>query len=188
MTAATQRAGGGGGGYVESSGGGGSSGLADVIELILDKGLVIDVFVRVSLVGIELLTIDARIVVASVDTFLRFAEATNRLDLYGKGKGGAGLPDVVEGMTESGSKGKTSGVLEGAVEKVGEALTSRVRTAKRRPAGVPASGPGSRRRSEPDLRVRRGRRGHSLTRRPAWARSLRNGIPRRGREDRRGGG
>ena len=57
------------------------SGLADVVDLILDKGLVIDVYVRVSLVGIELLTIDARIVVASVDTYLRFAEAVNRLDL-----------------------------------------------------------------------------------------------------------
>ena len=71
---------------VERAGGGGSSGLADVVELILDKGLVIDVFVRVSLVGIEILTIDARIVVASVDTFLRFAEATNRLDLYGRAR------------------------------------------------------------------------------------------------------
>ena len=118
--ATTQRSG--GGGNVERSSGGGSSGLADVIELILDKGLVIDVFVRVSLVGIEILTIDARIVVASVDTFLRFAEATNRLDLYGKGKGGAGLPDLVQGMTESGSKGKSTGILEGAVEKVGDAL------------------------------------------------------------------
>src|SRR3954452_9489420 len=57
------------------------SGLADVIDLILDKGLVIDLYVRVSLVGIELLTIDARIVVASVDTSLRFAEAVNLLDL-----------------------------------------------------------------------------------------------------------
>jgi gas vesicle structural protein len=47
----------------------------------LDKGLVIDIYVRVSLVGIELLTIDARIVIASVDTYLRFAEALNRLDL-----------------------------------------------------------------------------------------------------------
>src|SRR3954463_14818667 len=121
MTVATQQS----GGYVERGGGGGSGSLADVVELILDKGLVIDVFVRVSLVGIELLTIDARIVVASVDTFLRFAEATNRLDLYGKGKGGAGLPDLVQGITESGSKGKSSGVLEGAVEKVGEALGGR---------------------------------------------------------------
>ena len=82
MTVADRNSGG-GGGYVERSGAG-SSGLADVIELILDKGLVIDVFVRVSLVGIELLTIDARIVVASVDTYLRFAEATNRLDLYAR--------------------------------------------------------------------------------------------------------
>jgi hypothetical protein len=124
MTVATTQRSGGGGGHVERSSGGGSSGLADVIELILDKGLVIDVFVRVSLVGIEILTIDARIVVASVDTFLRFAEATNRLDLYGKGKGGAGLPDLVQGMTESGSKGKSTGILEGAVEKVGDALGS----------------------------------------------------------------
>jgi gas vesicle structural protein len=68
----------GGRGYVARSS---SSGLYDVLELILDKGLVIDVFVRVSLVGIEVLTIDARIVIASVDTYLRFAEAVNRLDL-----------------------------------------------------------------------------------------------------------
>ncbi len=57
------------------------SSLADVLDLILDKGLVIDAYVRVSLAGIELLTIDARVVVASVDTYLRFAEAVNRLDL-----------------------------------------------------------------------------------------------------------
>ena len=57
------------------------SGLADVLNVILDKGLVIDLFVRVSVIGIELVTIDARIVVASVDTYLRFAEAVNRLDL-----------------------------------------------------------------------------------------------------------
>src|SRR6187431_1708790 len=66
------------GGYLERPK---PSGLADVIDIILDKGLVIDAYVRVSLVGIELLTIDARIVVASVDTYLRFAEAVNRLDL-----------------------------------------------------------------------------------------------------------
>ena len=76
---------------------GGSSSLADVVELILDKGLVIDVFVRVSLVGIEILTIDARIVVASVDTYLRFAEATNRLDLYAKG--GKDITEVAQGLT-----------------------------------------------------------------------------------------
>jgi gas vesicle structural protein len=122
MTVATQRQG--GGGYVERGGGGGSGSLADVVELILDKGLVIDVFVRVSLVGIEILTIDARIVVASVDTFLRFAEATNRLDLYGKGKGGKDLPEMMQGITEGGAKGKTSGALDAAVDKVGDMLNS----------------------------------------------------------------
>jgi gas vesicle structural protein len=118
MTVATQREG--GGRYVERGGGGSS--LADVVELILDRGLVIDVFVRVSLVGIEILTIDARIVVASVDTYLRFAEATNRLDLYAKG--GKDLPGLVQGMTEGGAKGKTAGVLDAAVDKVEDILTT----------------------------------------------------------------
>jgi hypothetical protein len=57
------------------------SSLADVLDLILDKGLVIDAYVRISAVGIEVLTIDARIVIASVDTYLHYAEAVNRLDL-----------------------------------------------------------------------------------------------------------
>ncbi|HET9124464.1 MAG TPA: gas vesicle protein GvpJ, partial [Solirubrobacteraceae bacterium] len=61
-----------GGGYVQRSN---SAGLYEILDLLLDKGLVIDVFLRVSLVGIELLTVDARIVIASVDTYLRFAEA-----------------------------------------------------------------------------------------------------------------
>jgi hypothetical protein len=100
-----------GGGYVQRSG---SSGLAEVLDLILDKGLVIDVFVRVSLVGIELLTIDARIVIASVDTYLRFAEAVNRLDLGTSG--GQGLPEIMENITEGGAENKTKGVLQGAKE------------------------------------------------------------------------
>jgi hypothetical protein len=104
--ATTQRQ---GGGYLDRPA---PSGLADVIEVILDKGLVIDAYVRVSLIGIEILTIDARIVIASVDTYLRFAEATNRLDLYQKS--GKDLPDMLEGVTESGAKGKTSGMLSAA--------------------------------------------------------------------------
>jgi gas vesicle structural protein len=105
MSVVTQRHGGGGGGYVERAPQGGSSSLADVVALILDKGLVIDVFVRFSLVGIEILTIDARIVVASVDTYLRFAEATNRLDLYDKG--GKTLPDIAQGITEQAARRTT---------------------------------------------------------------------------------
>jgi hypothetical protein len=119
MSVVTERSG--SRGYVDRAPGGGSSSLADVVSLILDKGLVIDVFVRVSLVGIEILTIDARIVVASVDTYLRFAEATNRLDLYEKG--GKDLPGLVQGITEGGAKGKTSGVLEAAADKVEDILT-----------------------------------------------------------------
>jgi gas vesicle structural protein len=100
-----------GSGYVQRSG---SSGLADVLEVLLDKGIVIDVFLRVSLVGIELLTVDARIVIASVDTYLRFAEAVNRLDLTQQG--GEGLPDMIQNMTQGGAESKTKGVLEGAKE------------------------------------------------------------------------
>jgi hypothetical protein len=107
------------GGYAERPS---PSGLADVVELILDKGLVIDAYVRVSLVGIELITIDARIVIASVDTYLRFAEATNRLDLYDKG--GKDLPELMQSLSEGGAKGKTRGALSGAKEKVSELVGS----------------------------------------------------------------
>jgi gas vesicle structural protein len=89
------------------------SGLAEVLDLILDKGLVVDLYVRVSLVGIELLTIDARIVVASVDTYLRFAEAVNRLDLS-QTNDSQTLPEVIQDLQEGGAKGKSKGVLEGA--------------------------------------------------------------------------
>jgi hypothetical protein len=104
---------GGGGGYVQRSS---SAGLYEILDLLLDKGLVVDVFLRVSLVGIELLTVDARIVIASVDTYLRFAEAVNRLDLTESG--GQGLPEIMENITEDGAESKTKGVLEGAKEKL----------------------------------------------------------------------
>ncbi|MFH9725987.1 gas vesicle structural protein GvpA [Streptomyces sp. NPDC017254] len=113
-------------GSAVSRGGGGSTGsLYDVLELILDRGLVIDVFIRVSLVGIEILKIDARIVVASVDTYLRFAEACNRLDLEAGRKAPAQLPEVVGGMMEGGAHGKSKGALTGAVEAVTESLTGK---------------------------------------------------------------
>ena len=88
------------------------SGLADVIDLILDKGLVIDAYVRVAVIGIELITIDARIVIASVDTYLRFAEAVNRLDLTQTEL--AGLPE----LQEKGAEKMTEGAIEGAEEKL----------------------------------------------------------------------
>jgi hypothetical protein len=100
-----------GGGYVQRSG---PTGLYEILDLLLDKGLVVDVFVRVSLVGIELLTIDARIVIASVDTYLRFAEAVNRLDLGQSSD--EGLPELVQDITSDGAQSKTRGILEGAKE------------------------------------------------------------------------
>ncbi|MGF0316710.1 gas vesicle protein GvpJ [Nocardia fluminea] len=130
---------------IEPAGGGGSGGtgtmakpnsssLADVVDTILDKGLVIDAFVRVSLVGIELITIDARIVVASVDTYLRFAEAVNRLEISTTEP--KGLTDIVGDVTEGAAKHKTKGALEAAGEKVSDFLgdvQDKRRTAPRQP-------------------------------------------------------
>ncbi|WP_157224120.1 gas vesicle protein GvpJ [Nocardia paucivorans] len=109
---------------IQPGGGGGSgtmarpnsSSLADVVDTILDKGLVVDAFVRVSLVGIELLTIDARVVVASVDTYLRFAEAVNRLEISSSEP--KGLADLVGDTTQGLSQRKTKGAIEAAGEKV----------------------------------------------------------------------
>jgi hypothetical protein len=106
------------GGYLARPNAGGAGGLAEVIDIILDKGLVIDAYVRVSLIGIEILTIDARIVIASVDTYLRFAEAVGRLDLQASDDS-QGLPELVQGMTESGAASKTKGAISGAKEKLG---------------------------------------------------------------------
>jgi hypothetical protein len=106
----------GAGAGVEREGGGG---LADVVNTILDKGLVIDVFARVSLVGIELLRVDARVVVASVDTYLRFAEAANRLGM-GASEPAAGLPGLMEELQHSGAKSRVKGLLDAAEEKLDE--------------------------------------------------------------------
>ncbi|MEU6391578.1 gas vesicle structural protein GvpA [Streptomyces sp. NPDC046939] len=107
----------------QSGGGGGTSGLYDVLELVLDRGLVIDAFVRVSLVGIEILKIDIRVVVASVDTYLRFAEACNRLDLEAGPHRSAGLPDLIGGSDESsGDRNKAKGALSGAAETLSDSI------------------------------------------------------------------
>jgi hypothetical protein len=98
------------------------SGLADVLEVLLDRGLVIDAFVRVSLVGIELLRADVRVVIASVDTYLRFAESVDRLGMGAEEP--KDLPEVVESVTESGSEGKSKGAIEAGVDKLGNMLGS----------------------------------------------------------------
>jgi hypothetical protein len=99
------------------------SGLADVLDVILDKGLVIDVFVRVSVIGIEILTIDARVVIASVDTYLRFAEAVNRLDLTETAEPGIdALRGAAESVEDSRGKERAGRALEGAKDKASSAV------------------------------------------------------------------
>lgn len=98
-------------GYVQRSS---SAGLYEILDLILDKGLVIDVFARVSLMGVEVVAVDVRVVIASVDTYLRFAEAVNRLDL---GSSQApGLPELAETGPERLARAATKGVIEGTKE------------------------------------------------------------------------
>ena len=98
-----------------------SSGLADVLEVLLDRGLVIDAYVRVSLVGIELLTIDLRVVIASVDTYLRFAEAVNRLDLRATDDSRS-VPDLFEKGGEEMAQTKTKGAVEGGMDAIKEKI------------------------------------------------------------------
>jgi hypothetical protein len=109
------------------------SGLADVVDLILDKGLVLDAYVRIAVIGIELVTIDARIVIASVDTYLRFAEMVNRLDLTQTEL--AGLPE----LQEKGAKEETEGAVEGAEEELTPDSPS-LRTAAKGAAAAAAIG------------------------------------------------
>jgi hypothetical protein len=140
-----------------------------VLDILLDKGLVIDIFLRVSLVGIELLTVDARIVIASVDTYLRFAEAVNRLDI-GSSEG-EGLPQLIEDMTQDGASSKTKGILEGARESLfgssgdedeesdegdegGSSSSRSSRSSRSRSSSGSSSGSGSRSRSRSSSRGR----------------------------------
>ncbi len=92
------------------------SSLADVLDVVLDKGIVIDAYARVALAGIELVTIDARIVIASVDTYLRFAEAVDRLDL--RQEEPKGLPQLVEDGIEGAAKTVVKRKLRGPAERV----------------------------------------------------------------------
>ncbi|MEJ1202705.1 MULTISPECIES: gas vesicle structural protein GvpA [unclassified Streptomyces] len=146
--------------------------LYDVLELILDRGMVIDVFVRVSLVGIEILKVDARIVVASVDTYLRFAEACNRLDLehdvrsktvpelfggpVAKTMGRAGAKRTARSLTD-----KVRGILTPEEEETAaeeEKASPRERAARGRSPERPRSRPAARPRDEDDRPRSRPRR------------------------------
>jgi hypothetical protein len=62
----------------------GGSSLIDVLDRVLDKGIVIDAWVRISLVGIDLITVEARVVVASIDTYLKYADAVGLTGLVSR--------------------------------------------------------------------------------------------------------
>jgi hypothetical protein len=93
--------------------------LTEVLDLILDRGVVIDIYARMSLVGIEILTLDARVVVASVDTYLRYAEAVGRLNLDNRK---IGAPELLGGN-------KTDKAIEAAKDQLGELLAGFVQPA-----------------------------------------------------------
>ena len=98
--------------------------------------MVIDAYARVSLVGIELLTIDARLVISSVDTYLRFAEATNRLDLSDQGRSPVEMfTDGAGAVVEKVASDVVEDKVEGAFDAVGDALGEPVEKVARAAAG-----------------------------------------------------
>ncbi|MET8582280.1 gas vesicle protein GvpJ [Streptomyces collinus] len=104
--------------------GSGSSGLYDVLELVVDRGLVIDAFARVSLVGIEILKIDTRVVIAGIDTYLRFADQCNRLDL----EAGPHEPAELTESADSSPQARTQEALPSAARTLSGAADTVSRT------------------------------------------------------------
>ena len=95
----------------------GGTSLVDVLDRVLDKGIVIDAWVRVSLVGIDLITVEARVVVASIDTYLKYAEAVGQVST-------ASRPALEAPATEVLTTGR-------------ELLVERQRIPRKAPAGAP---------------------------------------------------
>lgn len=76
----------------------GGSSLIDVLDRVLDKGIVIDAWVRISLVGIDLITVEARVVVASIDTYLKYADAVGLTGLVSRPQLAGGGEEEVEAV------------------------------------------------------------------------------------------
>lgn len=81
----------------------GGTSLIDVLDRILDKGIVIDAWVRISLVGIDLITVEARVVVASIDTYLRYAEALGITSTVARPAAGPGAGSAIGAGGASGT-------------------------------------------------------------------------------------
>jgi hypothetical protein len=85
----------------------GGTSLIDVLDRILDKGIVIDAWIRVSLVGIDLITVEARVVVASIDTYLRYAEALGITSTVARPAAGPGAGGAIGSGGMSGAPAST---------------------------------------------------------------------------------
>ena len=92
----------------------GGTSLIDVLDRILDKGIVIDAWIRVSLVGIDLITVEARVVVASIDTYLRYAEALGITSTVARPAAGPGAGGAVG---SGGTSGVPTSAPSGAAER-----------------------------------------------------------------------
>ena len=92
----------------------GGTSLIDVLDRILDKGIVIDAWVRVSLVGIDLITVEARVVVASIETYLRYAEALGITSTIARPAAGPGTSGAIG---SGGTSGTPSSAPAGATER-----------------------------------------------------------------------
>ena len=103
----------------------GGSSLIDVLDRVLDKGIVIDAWVRVSLVGIDLITVEARVVVASIDTYLKYSEAVS-----------ASLPVARPAMIDARPEGPSYEQLLSE----NNTLKSQLRSTHRRPAAAAKRG------------------------------------------------
>ena len=107
------------GSALERTAGGGAGGaLAAVVETVLDKGVVIDAQVSIAVVGIQLLEIDARVVISSIETYLRFADSVDRMNIVPKDQ--QTLPDLIDGV--AGAVGRAAGDVSQAVGGVGQAV------------------------------------------------------------------
>lgn len=86
----------------------GGSSLIDVLDRVLDKGIVIDAWVRISLVGIDLITVEARVVVASIDTYLKYADAVGLTGLVSRPQLEGEEVETVETIEETRRPGKAA--------------------------------------------------------------------------------
>ena len=132
----------------------GGTSLIDVLDRVLDKGIVIDAWVRVSLVGIDLITVEARIVVASIDTYLKYSEAVGQVAPVSKpaGPGGRAARASEAVLAEN-------AVPAGAARRSGRATPRRRRARRGRAAGRGVARwprPGARRRADAAAAVARG--------------------------------